>query len=191
MATNNTPDTASADNRPSRGMDAFGQPLVYQNLHAVSPLRRVLEGGIAVVGLGLWVYGGWLVYLRVIRQDSIGKSPTFVLSAFGVILGVYLLFLAWHHYNAWRFRGHERRRPRGETTTEEMGRPFHLAATEVERLQQARSIRVEFTGQTITLTPDGQAESTIKGRYSPRELAAAPQSHIAPHPPPPKPASPA
>jgi poly-beta-1,6-N-acetyl-D-glucosamine biosynthesis protein PgaD len=177
---------------PSRGTDAFGQPLVYEKLHAISPFRRIVECGIGLLGAGLWVYGGWIVYRQLVRADGLGKSPAFISAAFGVIFGVYLLFLLWNRYNIWKFRGHERRRPRGETTAEEMGRPFHLAAAEVERLQQARAVRVEFTGQTITLTPDGQADATIKGRYSQRELAAAPQSHIAPHPPPPQtPAPPA
>ncbi len=170
---NQTPQTA--DTRPSTGTDAFGRPLVYEHPKAIGLLRRMAEQGVVLLGYVLWGYTCWLLYNQMVNRGGI-KSPVFFGSGFGIVLLLFLLILAWNRYNIRRFRGHDRRKARGDTTAAEMARPFHLKEGDVNRLQAARSVRITFVGRTITLTPDGRTE-IIEGRYDTHELAHPPQNH--------------
>ena len=160
-----------ADTRPSHGTDAFGQPLIYEKAHLLGWPQRLVEWGIFIAGYALWGYVAWILYDNMFRRGGI-KSPVFFTSGFAVVLLIFLLLALWNRYNVWRFRGHEKRKSRGATTLTDMATPFHLRDADVERLQQARSIRVDFLAdQTLILTPGENTANAVKGRYSPQELA--------------------
>jgi biofilm PGA synthesis protein PgaD len=162
-----------------------GEGLIIERESLLSPFRKAGQYG--------WGAASWLVMINLLRPVLAGllwiageewarrtvfskeglRNPDFFIRYSLVILGIFLVFLGWNRYNFLRFRGPDRRQPRGECESYELARYYDIGMEDMEALAGA-DVEISFEpDERIVIETDSRR--TITAMYAPLR----PQAHLA------------
>jgi biofilm PGA synthesis protein PgaD len=161
-----------------------GEGLIIERESLLSPLRRAGQYG--------WGAASWLVLVNLLRPVLAGllwiageewarrtvfsreglRKPDFFIKYSLVILAIFLVFLGWNRYNYLRFRGTDRRQPRGECESYELARYYDIGMEDMEALARA-DVEISFNpDESIVIETDSRRK--ITAMYAPLR----PQAHL-------------
>jgi len=122
-------------------------------------LLRPLLAGI------LWIAGASLARRTVFSREGL-RNPDFFLYYSLVILAIFLVFFGWNRYNFFRFRGADRRQPRGECESYELARYYDISMEDVEALSSA-DVEISFH-QDERILIETDSKRMISALYAPQ-----------------------
>jgi len=156
-----------------------GEGLIIEREALLPRVRRAGQSG--------WLFASWILFVETLRplfagalwvvsadwarrsvfsKDSL-RNPDFFLYYSIVILGIFLVFLAWNRYNFLRFRGADRRQPRGECESYDLARYYDVSMEEIEVLSRA-DVEISFDpDDRIVIETDSKRE--ISALYAPQD----------------------
>jgi biofilm PGA synthesis protein PgaD len=120
----------------------------------------------------LWFAGADWTRRTVLSREGL-RNPDFFIRYSIVILGIFLAFLGWNRYNFLRFRGADRRQPRGECESYELARYYGISMEEVEALS-ASDVEISF-GPDESIVIETDSRRKVTAMYSPQR----PHAHLA------------
>jgi biofilm PGA synthesis protein PgaD len=156
----------------------FDKPLIIDSPKLMSKTRHLTEWSIQILG---WI--AWMIFIRpliilvlwyvayrffnyqMFKLEGIENPEYFGIGA-GILISIYLVMFGWSRYNAWRFRGKDRRHSRGEATPESMAEYYKVKAEDISTLQESKNIDVYFLNDDIIEIDDGKGRK-IKALYAP------------------------
>lgn len=145
----------------------------------VSKTRHYTEWSLQVLGWILWVFFIhplimiilWYVAFRFFNYQmfKLGgiSNPKYFSAGAGVLLIIYAGMLIWSKYNAYRFRGKEKRRSSGTATPEKMAAYYKVKPENIIDLQNSRNVDVYFPeGDIVEISSD--KASRFRALYAPQ-----------------------
>ncbi|HCE46881.1 MAG TPA: poly-beta-1,6-N-acetyl-D-glucosamine biosynthesis protein PgaD [Lentisphaeria bacterium] len=164
------------------GQKHFDKPLILDSPRLVSKTQYYTEWGINILG---WI--AWMIFIRpliilvlwyvayrffnyqMFQLEGIENPEYFGIGAC-VLIGIYLTMLGWSRYNAWRFRGKDRRTSRGEATPGCIAEYYKVRPEDISTLQKSKNIDVYFLEDDIIEIDDGKG-IRVKALYAPMNQA--------------------
>lgn len=145
----------------------------------VSKTRHYTEWTLQVMGWILWalfirplfIVVLWYTAFRffsyqMFKLEGIENPKYFSLGA-GVLLLIYVGMFAWSRYNAYRFRGKDKRRSSGAATPERMAEYYKVKPENIIDLQNSKNVDVYFLeDDIIELTSEKNLK--FKALYAPQ-----------------------
>jgi poly-beta-1,6-N-acetyl-D-glucosamine biosynthesis protein PgaD len=140
----------------------------------LSRARRAEDAGLTALAAVLWLvalrpvlllalwYLGWEVaYTHMVRLEGWNNGSHFGLLA-GSFAGLATLLYAWRQYNAWRFRGAERRTALRAVSEPELRARLGLSAEQLQHLRESRRARIDRPRRTeVVVTCADGAQFTL------------------------------
>lgn len=115
----------------------------------------------------VWTLGLWIGKTRLSGEGGRGSLEFFLYYSI-VLAAIFLLTFGWNRYNFYKYRGTDRRRPRGECGSAELARYYAVDPSEIERLSAA-NVEIHFgEGDEITIHTDGGHR--VVALYAPQNL---------------------
>lgn len=150
--------------------------------------RETLLSKVHHAGNISWSICSWIVWMLLVRPLLLGvlwylgyrtaafqmyylegiKNVDFFTQYSAVILVIFFIIFGWNRYNGYRFRGKERRKPRGECGSEELAKYYKIKTDDADVLKNS-NVDIYFEkDDTIVLKTDSGKE--IKALYAPQNL---------------------
>jgi|GEM_PF-2200874 len=120
---------------------------------------------------GLWYLGFKMTYFQMIELEGF-HNPEFFRWLIIALCLIFLFMLFWNRYNAYRFRGKDRRRSRGECDSVDMAAYYKVSPDTIDRLKQAANLDFYFGPESVSI--DDGTGSRIQALYAPQNL----QKHL-------------
>lgn len=153
--------------------------LLIESPTLVTKTRRFTEWTLQILGWILWILLIrplviiilWYLALRffnfhMFKLEGMDNPKYFGIGA-GVLTAIYLTMFGWSRYNAWRFRGKDKRKSRGEATPEKIAEYYKVKPEDIAALQDSRNVDVYFHGNDI-IELDSEKVSKLRALYAPQ-----------------------
>lgn len=114
-----------------------------------------------------WIVGARLASYQVLHREGMANADFFV--GYGlVIVGIFIALFLWNRYNYHKFRGTDRRRPRGDCAPGELAKFYGIRPRDAAHLD-GRDIEISFhPDRSIAIrTETGR---TIAALYAPQQI---------------------
>ncbi|OGV41718.1 MAG: poly-beta-1,6-N-acetyl-D-glucosamine biosynthesis protein PgaD [Lentisphaerae bacterium GWF2_49_21] len=160
----------------------FDKPLIIDRPALVSKTKYYTEWSLHILGWVAWmilirpliIVILWYVTLRFFKYELIDlegmDNPEYFGIGAGVLIIIYLLMFGWSRYNAWRFKGKDRRITRGEATPDKMAEYYKVHQENILALQESSNIDFYFLKDDIIEIDDGK-KTKFKALYAPLNQA--------------------
>jgi poly-beta-1,6-N-acetyl-D-glucosamine biosynthesis protein PgaD len=138
-------------------VDERKDDLIISRPRALSTMRKGTEMTVTAVGwiiwavlcrplllAFLWFLGFKNFYEHMIRLKGMLGLADLAFIYFTVVFALYLLIRGWNSYNAWKFKGRERRVRNPSVSAQDLERLFNLPAQTVEKAQTWKGMTVDF-----------------------------------------------
>ena len=153
--------------------------LIIEKPTLVSKTRHYTEWTLQIMGWILWmlfirplvILILWYVALRffnyhMFKLEGISNPQYFGMGA-GILVAIYVGILAWSRYNAYRFRGKDKRRSSGSATPEKMAEYYKVKPEDIIDLQNSRNVDIYFLDNDI-IELTSEKTSKIRALYAPQ-----------------------
>ncbi|MFA6567628.1 MAG: poly-beta-1,6-N-acetyl-D-glucosamine biosynthesis protein PgaD [Victivallales bacterium] len=153
--------------------------LIIESPTLVSKTRRFTEWTLHIMGWILWILlirpliivTLWYAALyffnyHMFKLEGIDNPEYFGIGA-AVLATIYLGMFGWSRYNAWRFRGKDKRKSSGVATPEKMAEYYKVKPENITCLQDSKNVDVYFPGNDI-IEIDSEKVSKLKALYAPQ-----------------------
>ena len=163
-------------------MNEQGKPvesLIIESPTLVSKTRNFTEWSLQIMGWILWMLFirplvmliFWYLAFRffnyhMFKLEGIENLEDFFIGAVVLVI-IYIGMFAWSRYNAYRFRGKDKRRSSGSATPEKMAEYYKVKPENIIDLQNSRNVDVYFLGNDIIELKPEKA-SRFRALYSPQ-----------------------
>lgn len=115
----------------------------------------------------LWYLGLRTAEFQMIALEGI-KNIEFFTYYSCAIIAIFFILLGWNRYNVYRFRGKDRRNPRGACSSDDLAKYYNIEIADVAALQNS-NVDIYFSGdESIILETDSGKK--IKALYAPQNL---------------------
>jgi len=125
--------------------------------------------------MALWYLGMKMTYFQMIELEGL-HNPEFFRWLTIVLCIIFLILLFWNRYNAYRFRGKDRRKSRGDCDSVDMADYYKVNPADIDRLKDARNLDFYFT-EPLHVEIDTGCGPRINALYAPQNL----ELHLAHH----------
>ena len=153
--------------------------LIIERPTLVSKTRHFTEWTLQIMGWILWVLLVrpliiiilWYIAFRffnyqMFKLEGIANPRYFSIGA-GVLVLIYIGMFAWSRYNAYRFRGKDKRRSSGSATPEKMAEYYKLKPENIIDLQNSQNVDVYFLKDDV-IEISSEKTSKIRALYAPQ-----------------------
>jgi len=153
--------------------------LIIEKPTLVSKTRHYTEWTLQIMGWILWFFFLrpliivllWYVAFRffnyqMFKLEGIENPKYFSIGA-GVLVFIYVIMFSWSRYNAYRFRGKDKRRSNGAATPDRMSEYFKVKPENIIDLQNSKNIDVYFLKDGI-IEMASEKTSKFRALYAPQ-----------------------
>ncbi len=156
----------------------FDKPIIIERPSLVSKTRHYTEWTIHIIGWILWmllirpliILLLWYLTYRFFKYEMFTlegiDNPIYFGIGAGILVSIYLIMFVWSRYNAWRFKGKDRRKSRGDATPEAIAEFYKMKTEDISALQSSSKIDIYFLDNELIEIDNGR-ENRIKALYAP------------------------
>lgn len=145
----------------------------------VSKTRYFTEFSLQIMGWILWAlciyplimtivwYLAFLLFNREIFKPEGMQNPKYFSIGAVILATIYAVMFVWSRYNAYRFRGKDKRRSSGTATPDKMAAYYKVQPENIIDLQNSRNVAVYFLNDDIIEINSDKA-SKFRALYAPQ-----------------------